>query len=184
MNSINHRNITKKIVYKGKFINVRIDSIRKEDGILEKEVIESQRGVVIAFVSDDQKVLLINQYRHNHGEILELPAGAQKQNETPLQSAKRELLEETGIKAKEWKLISTHHNGVHQEGENYFFIARGYKSKTKLSLDKDEYIGKSKMYSFEEIASYMQKCKIPCLRSRSCIWLTKLILKGEWEVGK
>lgn len=184
MNDINHTNITKKIVYRGKFVNVRIDTIHKDDGVSEKEVIESKRGVVIAFVSDDQKVLLINQYRHNHGDILELPAGAQKQDETPLQSAKRELLEETGIKAKEWKLISTHHNGVHQEGENYFFIARGYLSKAILSLDQDEHIGKSKLYSFKEIASYMQKGKIPCLRSRSCIWLTKLILKGEWKVGK
>jgi len=184
MTNTKHINITSEIVYKGKYINVRIDTINKDGHISQKEVIESRKGVVIAFMSDDGKLLLISQYRHNHGQILELPAGGMKDNERPLQAAKRELLEETGIKAKSWKLISTHHNGVHQEGENYFFIARGYLNKASLSLDDDENIGTSKFYSFKQIASQMQKGKIPCLRSRSCIWLTELILDGSWKVGK
>ena len=182
MNNKNHINTISKTVYKGKFINVRIDTIEKDGHVSEKEVIESKQGVVIAFISDDEKILLINQYRHNHGDILELPAGALKEGETPLQAAKRELLEETGIKAKDWKLVSTHHNGVHQEGENYYFIARGHQSKISLSLDHDEHIGKSKLYSFEQVAVFMRNGRIPCLRSRGCIWLTKLVLKGDWKV--
>lgn len=177
----NHTNIKSKIVYKGKFINVRIDTIEKDGNISEKEVIESRKGVIIAFVSEDEKILLIKQYRHNRGEIYELPAGAMRDNESPLHAAKRELLEETGIKAKQWKLISTHENGVHQEGVNYYFLARGHLSKVSLSLDHDEHIGKSKLYSFEQVTTFMRKGRIPCLRSRGCIWLTRLILKGDWK---
>lgn len=174
--------IKSKIVYQGKFINVRIDTVKKDGHVSEKEIIESKPGVVIAFVTEEKKVLLIRQYRHNHGFILELPAGAMNDSETPIQAAKRELLEETGIKAKNWQLISTHHNGVHQLGENYFFIAQGQISKSALSLDNDEYIYSSKFYSFDQVALNMRKGKIPCLRSRGCIWLTRLILNSDWSV--
>ena len=120
MNNKSHLEIGSKIVYEGKFVNIRIDTIKKDNRLLEKEIIEVKKGVVIALISDDKKILLINQYRHKLGQILELPAGAIKDGETPLNAAKRELSEETGMTGRHWKLISTHQNGVHQQGKNYF----------------------------------------------------------------
>lgn len=168
--------IHSKIVYKGKFVNVRMDTVLTNGKKVTNEIIESKEGVIIAFLSEDNKLLLINQYRHKLGNIFELPAGAIKEGETPLQAAKRELREETGFQAKEWKLISSHRNGVHQEGLNYYFLARKQLINIPQELDSDEKINHIKLYTFKQIDILIRKGLIPCLRSKACIWLTELIL--------
>ena len=86
----------------------------------------------------------------------------------PLESAKRELQEEIGISAKKWTHISTHHNGIHEEGLNYFFLAEGL-SHGKNNPDADENIEKAEM-TFEDAFKLMDEGKIVDLRSRGCIW--------------
>lgn len=170
------KTINKETAYKGRFVNVRIDTIQGDDEkIFEREIVESGRGVLVAALTDENKIILIKQNRHNHGEIYEVPAGSMKEGEKPLEAAKRELKEETGLKAKNWKLISTHHNGVHDEGHNYYFLARGL-SKSSTSFDEDERISPFEEFTFDEARALIDKDKIVDLRSRGCIWLAELIL--------
>jgi ADP-ribose pyrophosphatase len=54
----------------------------------------------------DPEIILERQYRHAAGQfLLELPAGSREPNEAPLAAAKRELIEETGLRARRWTML-------------------------------------------------------------------------------
>lgn len=165
--------IKQEIVYEGMFIKVRHDTVRLKDREYTREIVESNPGVLIAAIDDKKRIMLIKQRRHNHGDVYEVPAGAIKENETSRQAAERELLEETGITAKKWRLISTHHNGIHNEGLNYFFLAQDL-SAAKNSPDQDEQISGFEFFRFDQINGLLEKKLIPDLRNRACIWKAQL----------
>jgi ADP-ribose pyrophosphatase len=69
-------------------------------------VIESGDWVNVVPITADQQVVMIKQYRHGSRQItLEIPGGLVDPGDTPETAASRELLEETGYRAEEWKKI-------------------------------------------------------------------------------
>jgi ADP-ribose pyrophosphatase len=94
--------------YRGKIINVRSDTIRSPDGhTAEREVVEHTGAVGVLALDESRRVLMIRQYRHPVGRLLwELPAGLRDvAGEAVLQTARRELLEETGYRAARWNVL-------------------------------------------------------------------------------
>ena len=90
-------------VFAGTSFVIRLDRMRLADGTeAVREVAESADSVVIVAVDEDQNLLLVRQYRFSIGhELLELPAGSIEGDEPPIESAQRELREETGFAAGE-----------------------------------------------------------------------------------
>lgn len=75
---------------------------------IKRSVIRHAGSAVMMAVDEKKRVLLVRQYRLPAGQFLwELPAGKLDEGETPLQAAKRELIEETGYRAKTWKKLVT-----------------------------------------------------------------------------
>ena len=99
--------LSSKTVYKGRIFTVVLDRVREPSGMLvTREIVRHRGSVVILAVEGKRapKVLLERQYRYAaQGELWELPAGKIDGGEDPLVAAKRELLEETGYKARSWK---------------------------------------------------------------------------------
>jgi len=94
--------------YDGAIIRVRLDTVVLPDGSqVEREVVEHVDSVAIVALDDQQRVLLIRQYRHPAGQYLwELPAGLRdKPGEEPQVTARRELAEETGLEAVTWSTL-------------------------------------------------------------------------------
>ena len=90
-------------LYRGPKIGLRVDSVRLADGReTTRAVVFHPGAVAIVPLLPDGRVVLIRQYRHATGEaLLELPAGTRDQpGEAPLDTAARELLEETGYRAE------------------------------------------------------------------------------------
>jgi ADP-ribose pyrophosphatase len=81
--------------------NLRVDTCEIPGGkIVEKMVFEFSTWANIVAITPQQEVILIRQYRHGLGKtIWEIPGGVVDPGETPLQAARRELLEETGYRA-------------------------------------------------------------------------------------
>src|ERR1035438_8295137 len=104
--------ISSKLSFKGRVFNVYTDTLEEPDGHRHiKDVIRHHGSVVILAVDErtnpaDPDVLLERQYRHAAGQFLiELPAGTRNPGEAPLAAAKREMIEETGYRAKRWTML-------------------------------------------------------------------------------
>jgi ADP-ribose pyrophosphatase len=110
------RTISSKTVYQGHTFWVTRDAVIEPGGVkVTRDVIRHNGSVVILAVDaesnpKDPGILLIRQYRHAAGKLLlELPAGRIEPGEKLLPAAKRELIEETGYRAKRWSKHTTYY---------------------------------------------------------------------------
>jgi 8-oxo-dGTP pyrophosphatase MutT (NUDIX family) len=110
-------------------ITVRSDKVRlPDDHYAERTVVTHPGAVAILALDDAQRVLMIRQYRHPVGRLLwEIPAGLRDTDgESPLQTAQRELLEETGYRASQWHMLLDYFSSPGYSTERIrVFLARG-----------------------------------------------------------
>jgi len=102
------RVLSSRVVFRGPVFYVSSDRVEEPGGIVaRRDIIRHPGSVVIVAVDNsppEVRVLLARQYRYAAGQRLwELPAGRIDPGEKPLAAAKRELLEETGYSARQWK---------------------------------------------------------------------------------
>jgi ADP-ribose pyrophosphatase len=129
-------------VYAGRLLQVREDEVVLPDGsAATREYIVHPGAALILPVFDDGHVLLERQFRYPVGEhCYELPAGKLEANESSLDTAKRELLEETGYVAREWSTVCTMLPCIGYSDERIeFFMARKLVFKGP-SLDQGEFL--------------------------------------------
>jgi ADP-ribose pyrophosphatase len=120
--------VDRDVVYRGKIITVRRDTVRQPDGrTIVQEVVDHADSVAVVAIDADDRVLLLRQYRHPvGGHLWELPAGLLDQpGEPALQAAQRELAEETGTAANRWDALVDLHTSPGMTGERVrVFLAR------------------------------------------------------------
>jgi ADP-ribose pyrophosphatase len=100
--------ISSETVYEGSILALRVDQVRMPGGgTARREVVEHYGAVAVAAVDGDQRVAMVYQYRHPVGRRLwELPAGLlDAAHEDPLATAQRELREEAGLAATDWRVL-------------------------------------------------------------------------------
>ena len=146
--------------YKGKNINIALYETKLNGTRISQEIVEQGNVVAVLAIDDDDEVILVNEFRYPVGYVLEIPAGTVDKGETPLKCAKRELLEETGYKAKKIEHLIR------------FFPKLGYNTQiidcyvatelTKISepnLDEDELITVKKI-KFRKLLNMINNGKI------------------------
>ena len=116
-------------IWKGHIGGVRVDTFRYDDGEEAKREIVTHPGAVTVLPFDGESIWLVRQPREPVDEqaLLELPAGKiDKEGEELLDVAKRELAEEIGKGAREWRHLVSFYNspGLLSE-ENHLFLAEG-----------------------------------------------------------
>jgi len=140
--------VSSKTVYRGPVFSVTTDYVR-EPGIdkpLRRDIVRHQGSVVVLAVDErdgEPRVLLERQYRHAvGGPLWELPAGRIDPGESALAGAKRELLEETGITAREWRHAFTFYSSPGFLDETMaIYLARGL-TQGPAQPEEDEMIAK------------------------------------------
>ena len=102
------------MLHQGRYLTFRVDTIERADGTRGTRDIVGHPGAVAILAIDDQdRVLLVRQFRVAIGEVLlEVPAGTldvlpDGSIEDPELAAPRELEEETGMRAGSWRLIAS-----------------------------------------------------------------------------
>ncbi len=94
--------------YDDGFVSVRVDTLTARDGAsFERSIVEHKGAVGVLALDREDRVLLLRQYRHAAGQrLLEIPAGiCDVPDELPEQTAARELREEAGLAATDWRLL-------------------------------------------------------------------------------
>jgi len=94
--------VSSELIYKGRIVSLRVDEVRLASGRTRKrEIVEHGGAVAIVAVDDQERVLLVRQFRKPVERfLLEIPAGTLEEGEDPDACARRELLEETGHSAE------------------------------------------------------------------------------------
>lgn len=121
--------LERSVRYDGRIWNVVTDTVRLPDGtVVERDIVDHPGAVGIVALDDEDRVLLIRQYRQPVGGYLfELPAGLRDvSGEHPLSTAQRELLEESGYVAREWHVLVDFFNSPGGSTEAFrCYLARG-----------------------------------------------------------
>lgn len=99
--------LSTKLIYQGKVFAVRQDRVIEPSGIeATRDVVTHHGSVVLLPITNEGAILLVYQYRHTAGTSMwELPAGRIERGEKPLVAAQRELSEETGYRARKFRLL-------------------------------------------------------------------------------
>ena len=129
-------------VYAGRLLRVQRHVVRLPDGSEGvREYIRHPGAVVILALLEDGCVLLERQFRYPHRrEFLELPAGKLDPGEQHLETAKRELLEETGYVAAEWRRLGLLHPCIGYSDEGIeLWLARKLELRRR-KLDHGEFL--------------------------------------------
>lgn len=163
----NWKTIKSKIVYQNPWIKVREDSVIRPDGNKGTfAFLEKFPGIFIIALDNDDSIFLNEEYRYPiKKSILQLPAGTINGGGI-LENAKRELQEETGIKARKWKRIGG------------FYVAPGHETTyinvfLASNLDKSDL--KTEAQDGDESILRVVKIKTLCLK--------ELIRKNKIECG-
>jgi 8-oxo-dGDP phosphatase len=113
---------------RGRLITARTDKVRMpDDNVAERDVVIHPGAVAVLALDEASRVLLIRQYRHPVGRLLwEIPAGLRDvAGEPPWQTARRELLEEAGYRARDWRVLADYFSSPGYSTERLrVFLAR------------------------------------------------------------
>ena len=131
-------------IWSGKIATVRVDRVRYDDGDEADREVVAHPGAVAIVAHDGERLYLVAQPREAVDEqaLLELPAGKlDEEGEGPLETAKRELAEEIGKGAREWRHLTTFFTSVGICDEQvHVYLATGLSDQEAEPPDHNERI--------------------------------------------
>jgi ADP-ribose pyrophosphatase len=176
--------VSSKLIYAGPAFSVYRDFVREGEFTGQRDVVRHTGSVVIAAVDDSGKeprVLLVKQYRYAADQYMwELPAGRIDAGEKTLSAAKRELLEETGIRARKWKrLFQFYASPGFLDETMEVFLATGLRQ-GEAAPEEDEQI-EAKFFSVRRGVQMVQSGRINDAKTMcALLFLEKLAYRGAW----
>jgi len=124
---------------RGRLVTLRTDKVRTPDNqVAERDVVLHPGAVAVLALDDALRVLLIRQYRHPVGRLLwEIPAGLRDvAGEPPWATARRELEEEAGYRARDWRVLADYYTSPGFSTERLrVFLARGLEQVPQAERD-------------------------------------------------
>ena len=173
------KQLSKNVVYDNPWITVSHEEVQRPNGSqgIYGMVHFKHRALGVVALDENNNVIMVKQSRYALDcWTLEIPEGGGLFNEAPLDTAKRELEEETGLCAKQWQPLLTLHtsNSVTDEIAHVYLATQLYKG--KQSLDETEDIEVSRM-PLSEALDLIDKGKITDAMTIAGLLKVALLLK-------
>jgi len=168
-------------VFAGKLLDVRRDRVRLPDGNeCCREYIRHQGAAVVIAQRNDGRILFVRQHRYPlRRTFLELPAGKIDPGENILETARRELLEESGFLASDWRHLGVMHPCVGYSNERIeIYFARGLSGGAEQKLDQNEFLDVLSL-TLDEALLAIRNGKITDAKTvTGLFWAEKVIVAG------
>jgi ADP-ribose pyrophosphatase len=163
MNVLEEKTIKTQHIFTGKVISLQVDDVELPNGKTSKrEIIKHPGAVAVVAVTDENKIVLVEQYRKAlERNLVEIPAGKLEKGEEPAVCASRELEEETGYECETIELLTSFYTSPGFADEIvHVYEARGLSKKENAAgLDEDEFVNLLEL-TLEEALQYMSEHKI------------------------
>jgi len=163
MNNLEEKTIRSEEIFSGKVISLHLQDVELPNGKQAKrEIITHPGAVAILAITDDNKVVMVEQYRKALGRtIVEIPAGKLEKGEEPALCARRELEEETGYECQILELLTSFYTSPGFADELvHVYLAKGLtKKENAASLDEDEFVQLEEL-TLAEAERYVKEQKI------------------------
>src|SRR3989440_669443 len=177
------RVLSSSTIYEGPVFGIRRDEVIEPSGVRAiREVITHAGSVVVLPVRPDGRILLIQQYRHAAGQYLwELVAGRVDPGETPKAAAARELIEETGYRAKRFRVfLDVFPTPGFLEERMFILLAEGLTA-GEAEPEEDEKIT-FRSYDRKQLEEMMRSGKLRDAKSIAGILYYFRFLSPQWQI--
>lgn len=164
-------------IFEGRILHVRRDTVELPDGSQSfREVVDHPGGVCVLALDEENRALLVSQYRYPYERVLrELPAGKLEYGEDPAQAAVRELKEETGAVAGDFRSLGELYPSPGYCGE----IIRMYLAREltfgETHLDDDEFLNLERV-PFDRLVEQVLSGEIKDAKTIAAVLKGKLLL--------
>ena len=174
--------LSSELVYTGDYLKVYRDTVSLPNGASSyREYLKHPGAVMIIPVFDNGDVLVERQYRYPMRQVfVEFPAGKKDAGEAPLETAQRELLEETGYTAQNYTHITDIHNALAYCDEViHFYIAEDLHDSGQQKLDDNEFVQVMRV-PLVELMNWIRQGWVPDVKTQLCaFWLQDYLSKKE-----
>ena len=180
--SLTEQTLESKVAFQGAFLRLYVDKVRAADGhVGTREYLRHPGAVMIVPLLSDNRVVLERQFRYPlKRTAIEFPAGKIDAGETPIQCARRELLEETGYRASKWCYLGGLHNAIAYSDEKIeMFLAEDLVHEG-ATLDAGETL---QVFSepWQRLLQWVREGTVTDVKTMvGVMWLEK-VLAGEWQ---
>lgn len=179
MDILKWKTLSSKYLVREKWATLRVDVCDLQNGVIKDDyyVLEYPNWVNAVALTEDNKVIMVRQYRHGADIIsLEIPGGVIDGDELPEAAIKRELLEETGYSFEDAELICTSYpNPATSNNVTFTFLLTGGIKSHEQHLDEHEILAVEE-YTIDEVKIFLRDNLIAqALHSNALFYgLTKL----------
>lgn len=168
-------------IYRGRLLDLRCDRVRLPDGSeCQREYVRHQGAVVVIAELADRRLLFVRQHRYPlHRAFLELPAGKIDAGEDIRRTGERELLEETGYRARTWRHLGVMHPCVGYSDERIeIFHASGLRRDREPAPDANEFLDVLDLPLAEALAAVRRGAITDAKTITGLFWAEKVIVDG------
>lgn len=179
-NNLIEKQVSSEYVFDGKLLHVYNDEVLLPDGTkATREYIKHQGAVAVVPVTEDNEIIVVRQYRYPIGRVtIEIPAGKLDKGEKPIDAAKRELSEETGVECADITYIGGLYPSVAYTDEIiHIYMAKNLKY-GKSHTDDDEFLEVEKI-AIDKFVDMIMSGEIMDSKTQAAVLKVAKILKNE-----
>lgn len=173
---LTEKTLSSEKIFDGRILHVRRDTVLLPNGHQStREVVDHPGGVCVLALDNQERVLVVSQFRYPYGEVLrELPAGKLEYGEDPAQAAIRELREETGAVAGTFQPLGELYPSPGYCGEIIrMYLARDL-SFGDTDPDEDEFLGLERV-PFSQLVEQVLSGEIKDAKTIAAVLKVKLL---------